>query len=270
MQYILIHDRNETESSEAEATGFALERREAVATAINVPSFGPATGPSFGSSGASWGPSAAQHRRHRRTRADELLVKLRIGDGMLVARVEDISVGGLFAPTQRTVPYGAFVELALLRPGHDELPLTGVVVADGAQRAGLALRFEGVGAAAAAALRRVVLEQQVRAAGDDPDVDVSPTTPLVPGESARDHALDELRRKVALLQAENERLRAEVKDADAAHALVGRLRLEVERLRAGADHRTVVDAAALADLQRDAEQAWVAAARVADAVRKLG
>ncbi|MBM4279471.1 MAG: hypothetical protein FJ137_01475 [Deltaproteobacteria bacterium] len=92
--------------------------------------------------------------------------------------------------------------------------------------------------------------------------------PLVPGESVRDHALDERRRKVALLQAENERLRAEVKDADTAQALVGRLRLGVKRLRASADHSVVVDAAALADLQRDAWQAGVAAARVAAAARK--
>jgi hypothetical protein len=254
MQYILVHGRGASDAPTADDDPAATrgERQALVSSAPTV------------------AQALQQHRRHRRAPADELLVKVRIGDGMVVAKVEDISIGGLYAPMQREVPFGAFVALALLRPGHDELQLTGVVVADGAKRTGFAVRFEGLDAPAVAALRRVVLEQQVRAAGNDPDVDVAPTAPLAStAPLRRDEELDDLRRRVAALTAENERLRADAADADAAHRLVGRLRLEVERLKASADQRTIVDAAILADIQRNAETAWVAVARVSDAVTKL-
>jgi hypothetical protein len=250
MQYILVHGRGEPDPSDDDDTQvITVDRRLVMASTTPSP--------------------AQQHRRHRRARAEELLVKVRIGDGMVVAKVEDISLGGLYARMQREVPFGAFVELALLRPGHDEVLLTGVVVADGARRAGLAVRFENLPEHTTAVLRRLVLEQQVRAAGNDPDADVTPTAPLAHAPATRDVELDELRRRVASLSAENERLRAEVAEADAAHKLVGRLRLEVERLKASADHQTVVDAGVLADIQRDAETAWIAIARVSDAVKKL-
>jgi hypothetical protein len=252
MQYILVHGRSESEASsdDNDTQVITIDRRALLA-------------PSSSST------ALQQHRRHRRARAEELLVKVRIGDGMVVAKVDDISVGGLYARMQREVPFGAFVELSLLRPGHDEVALTGVVVADGARRAGLAVRFENLSPSSSAALRRVVLDQQVRAAGNDPDVDVAPTTPLTHAPFTRDVELDELRRQVAALTTENERLRAEVAEADAAHRLVGRLRLEVERLKASADHQAVIDTSDLADIQRDAETAWVAIARVSDAVKKL-
>jgi hypothetical protein len=204
-------------------------------------------------------------------------VKVRVGDGMVVARVDDISVGGLFARTKRTLPIGAFVELSLLRPGYEELALTAVVVDHTERRAGLALRFEALTGTAAAALRRVVFDQHVRHVATDtnadPDSGVAPavamTASMTAQPVARDVELDELRRRVALLQAENERLRVEAQDADESHKLVGRLRLEVERLRARADGRVAVDADIVGELHRDAENAWMALARVVDIVAKL-
>jgi len=212
------------------------------------------------------------HRRHKRTRADELLVKVRVGDGSVVARVEDISVGGLFARTQKSIPVGAFVELSLIRPGYEELPLTGVIVDDTAKRAGLAVRFENVDGHASAALRRAVFDAQVKAAGDDPDVDVAPTRAMTPASAeltSRDREMEELRRKVALLTAKNERLRSYVEQADAAHKLAGRLQLELDRLKGSVDGGVAIDAALLSDIKRDAEQAWTAIARVTDAIDKL-
>jgi hypothetical protein len=251
MQYILVHDGLETDPQEEEARFVALERRLLV-----PPPMPPTT-------------VAPQHRRHPRTRVDDLLLKVRIGDGLVVARVNDLSLGGLFACTQREVPFGAFVECALLSPGHDEVPVTGVVVADGDQRTGLALRFESLPESSVAALRRLVLAHQVRAAGGNPDVDVMPTVALAPVEGARDQELDHLRRRVAHLQSENDRLRADVADADAAFQQVGRLRLELERLRATSGEHTVVDARVLADIEREIEVAWVAVARVTDTLKRL-
>lgn len=213
------------------------------------------------------------HRRHKRTRAEELLVKIRVGDSMLVAKVEDISVGGLFARTQKVIPLGAFVELALLRPGHDELSLTGVIVDDSSKRSGLAVKFEGLSGLANAELRRTVLDQQVKHANGDPDADVAPAKAMRPAAelTGRDRELDELRRKVALLSAENERLRAEVAMAEGAQKLVGRLQVENERLKTtrGPAAAGAVDPLVLADIRRDADAAWQAIARLADNVDKI-
>jgi hypothetical protein len=239
MQYILVQGGD---TSSGERT-IAVDRRALVPV-------GPAT--------------PAQHRRHRRVRADDVLMKLRLGDGMLVVKVEDISMGGLFARTHRDVPWGAFVELGLLRAGNDELRLAGIVVSDG-RRGGLALRFEGVDAVGLATLRRLVLEQQVRPVLDDVERGASDD----PATAGRDRELDELRRRVAVLHAENERLRVEVGDGHAAQRLVGRLQVELERMKARVDGDVVVGSDVLADVHRDVETAWVAIARVADAMSKL-
>ena len=50
--------------------------------------------------------------------------------------------------------------------------------------------------------------------------------------TGRDRELDELRRRVGLLVAENERQRVEIEAAGEAQRLVGRLQMEIERLKA--------------------------------------
>jgi hypothetical protein len=65
------------------------------------------------------------HRRHERTRAEAVIVKLRVGQGVLVARVDDISVGGFFATTDHAIPVGAFVALSLLSLGTAEIQTLG-------------------------------------------------------------------------------------------------------------------------------------------------
>ncbi|MDP2345954.1 MAG: PilZ domain-containing protein [Deltaproteobacteria bacterium] len=207
-------------------------------------------------------PVPHTHRRHKRARAEELLIKVRIGDGLLVARVEDISIGGLFARTQKVIPIGAFVEMGLLRPGHEELGLTGVVVADSARRAGLAITFQGVDGPARAELRRVVLDQQVKSAVTN-EVSVETTRAMRPASDelvGRDRELEELRRRIAQLSAENEQLRGELE-------AVGRA-LEIERLRSRSGD-DAVDPELLASLKRDTELAWTAIARLSDTCEKI-
>ncbi|MDP2345426.1 MAG: PilZ domain-containing protein [Deltaproteobacteria bacterium] len=213
------------------------------------------------------------HRKHKRARTDELLIRVRVGNGVVIAKVEDISVGGLFARTQNVIPVGAFVEIDLLRPGHEELSLTGVIVADTAQRAGLAVSFQNLDGRTNAELRRVVLDQQVKDANGDPDVDVQPTRRMLPPSdelTGRDRELDELRRRVGLLSAENERQRVEIEAAGEAQRLVGRLQMEIERLKARSTGTSAaVDADLLSNIRRDAETAWAAIARLSDNCDKI-
>ena len=214
----------------------------------------------------------AVHRRHLRTRVEELMVKIRVGDGVLVAKVDDISLGGFFAPTRKIVPVGAFLELSLLRPGFEEVRVGGVVVDDAEKRKGLAVRFEAMSPEAARQVRRLVEEQQDRTEGVDPDRGVERTR-LMRGSSDdpknRDEELENLRRQVTALTAENDRLKAEAQMGAEAEKLVGRLRVEVERLKARGVGRGGFDVEVLSDIKRDAELAWTAIARLTDAVDKL-
>ncbi len=268
MQYMMVPKREEDTIKKAtEASSTALVRVDAPATKTMA-----TTSPVPQVTQADTKPQQT-HRRHKRTRAEELLLKVRVGDGMLVAKVEDSSVGGLFARTQKVIPVGAFVEMSLLRPGHDELPLTGVVVDDTSKRAGLAVKFESLSGLANAELRRTVLDQQVKHASGDPDADVSPTQAMRAASdelTGRDRELDELRRKCALLTAENERLKNDSLMAEQAHKLVGRLQVEIERMKARTTGGGVaVDPELLGDIKRDAETAWTAIARMSDNVDKI-
>jgi hypothetical protein len=214
----------------------------------------------------------ANVRRHARTPARELLLRLRVGAESIVAKVEDLSVGGVFARSRTPVPVGAYVEMWLLQPGRKELPLSGVVVDDIDKRAGLAVRFENLEDAALRELRRVVLDQQIEHAGNDPDAGLAPALPMGPSGSSRsprDKELDELRRRVGTLQRENEHLQREAQAAEDAQRLVGRLRLEIERLKARVDGAHLLDTELLTDIRRDAEVAWAAVARLSDNVEKL-
>ncbi len=203
--------------------------------------------------------------RQRRARRDELLIKVRVGDGMLVARVEDISITGLFARTQKLIPVGAFVEMGLLRPGHEELALTGVVAPDESRRAGLAVEFRGLREGAEDELRRIVDHQARSAAGA---AEVEATRGMRAPQAGRDREIEELRRRVAVLSADNALLRAEVEAAADAQRLVGRA-LEIEHVRSRFASAAVVDPELLASIKRDVEHAWTAIARLSDTCDKL-
>jgi uncharacterized small protein (DUF1192 family) len=213
------------------------------------------------------------HRRYARTRADSLMVRFRVGDGVVVARVADISMGGLFAPTTSTIPVGAFVEFSLLRPGADEVQVGGVVVDDAERRHGLAVRFEAMTPEAARQVRRIVEELQDKNEGRvNPDRGVERARLIRPAAdevAQRDQEITALRQKIALLTAENNRLRAEAENGAEAEKLVGRLRLEIERLKARGFGEGGLDPELLSDIKRDAELAWTVIARLSDNVDKL-
>ena len=211
------------------------------------------------------------HRRHVRTRAEAVIVKLRVGQGVLVAKVDDISVGGFFATTDHAIPVGAFVELSLLSPGAAEISLGGVVVDDTNHRRGLAVRFEAMSPEAARAVSRLVEAQQDRREGNDPDRGVEPARAMrgLDDAAVRDHELEVLRRQVAALKAENEQLRNDARSGHEAISLVGRLQLEIERLKQQQTGGVSLDVATLGDIKRDAEVAWTAIARLSDAVGRL-
>ncbi|HEY1099566.1 MAG TPA: PilZ domain-containing protein [Myxococcota bacterium] len=212
---------------------------------------------------------ASTHRRfvRVRVRGDAVLLKARVGQGSLIARVVDVSPGGCFADVAHSIPCGAFVELSLLHAGAGEIAIGGIVVADSAQRRGLAIRFAAVADEAGHRLRRLVEALTLAANdgeaaddvddGDDPDGE---------GASGRDDAVARLRAEMAALRADNERLTREARANADAVLLVGRLQLEVERLRRQVDEDVRVDVAALGDIKRDAELAWTAIARVSDAL----
>jgi hypothetical protein len=218
-------------------------------------------------------PPPPVHRRYARTRADSLMVKIRVGDGVVVARVADISMGGLFAPTTSTIPVGAFVEFSLLRPGADEVRVGGVVVDDAERRHGLAVRFEAMSAEAARQVRRIVEELQDKNEGRiSPDRGVERARlirPAVDDMAQRDEELSALRQQVAGLTAENARLRAEAENGAEAEKLVGRLRVEIERLKSRGFGEGGLDPELLSNIKRDAELAWTVIARLSDTVDKL-
>ncbi len=198
-----------------------------------------------------------------------MIVKLRVGHGILIAKVDNISVGGFFATTDHTIPAGAFVELSLLSPGATEVSVGGVVVDDTSRRRGLAVRFEAMSPEAARAVSRLVDAQRDRTEGNDPDRGVEPARAMGGLDGAYNHELEVLRRQVAMLKAENEQLRVDARAGREAISLVGRLHLEVERLKQQHTGEVSLDVATLSDIKRDAEVAWTAIARLSDAVTRL-
>ncbi|HEY1100625.1 MAG TPA: hypothetical protein VGF99_16920, partial [Myxococcota bacterium] len=64
-------------------------------------------------------------------------------------------------------------------------------------------------------------------------------------------------------------LRGELRASADAVSLVGRLQLEVERLRQHVSASVGVDVALLGDIKRDADVAWTAMARVSDALGRI-
>lgn len=258
MQYMMVNNTSSTRATTADMAPATSSSSTALTRAV-------ATAPT------STREISGGHRRHVRTRAEAVIVKLRVGQGVLVAKVDDISVGGFFATTDHAIPVGAFVELSLLSPGIAEISLGGVVVDDTSQRRGLAVRFEAMSPEAARAVSRLVDAQHDRSEGNDPDRGVEPARSMrgLDDAAVRDHELEVLRRQVASLKAENEQLRLDARSGQEAISLVGRLQLEVERLKQQQTGGVALDVATLGDIKRDAEVAWTAIARLSDAVGRL-
>jgi chaperonin cofactor prefoldin len=83
-------------------------------------------------------------RRFLRTKAQNLVAHLRVGDRSIQAPVEDISMGGMLARTIESLPIGTAVMFDLARPGLKKpLRLLGVVVDTRVGR-GLGIRFDGL------------------------------------------------------------------------------------------------------------------------------
>src|ERR1041385_2729005 len=83
-------------------------------------------------------------RRYVRTRAQNLVAHLRVGDRTIQAPVDDISMGGMLARTMESIAIGTAVMFDLARPGLKKpLRLLGVVVDTRVGR-GLGIRFDGL------------------------------------------------------------------------------------------------------------------------------
>lgn len=88
--------------------------------------------------------SIRNKRRYLRTRASNLVAHLRVGDRLIQAPIEDISLGGMLARTSESLPIGTALMFDLARPGLKRpLRLLGVVVDTRVGR-GLGIRFDGV------------------------------------------------------------------------------------------------------------------------------
>ena len=86
----------------------------------------------------------ANKRRYVRTRAQNLVAHLRVGDRTIQAPVEDISMGGMLARTGESIAIGTALMFDLARPGLKKpLRLLGVVVDTRIGR-GLGIRFDGL------------------------------------------------------------------------------------------------------------------------------
>jgi hypothetical protein len=93
---------------------------------------------------ASMAAARANKRRYVRTRAQNLVAHLRVGDRTIQAPVDDISMGGMLARTNESIAIGTAVMFDLARPGLKKpLRLLGVVVDTRVGR-GLGIRFDGL------------------------------------------------------------------------------------------------------------------------------
>jgi hypothetical protein len=97
-------------------------------------------------------------RRFLRTKAQNLVAHLRVGDKQIMAPVEDISLGGMLARTAESLPIGTAVMFDLARPGLKKpLRLLGVVVDTRVGR-GLGIRFDGLDKDTAARLEDLIAD----------------------------------------------------------------------------------------------------------------
>lgn len=95
-------------------------------------------------------------RRYLRTRASNLVAHLRVGDRLIQAPIDDISLGGMLARTSESLPIGTALMFDLARPGLKRpLRLLGVVVDTRVGR-GLGIRFDGIDKDAAVRLGELI------------------------------------------------------------------------------------------------------------------
>ncbi len=95
-------------------------------------------------------------RRYLRTRASNLVAHLRVGDRLIQAPIEDISLGGMLARTGESLPIGTALMFDLARPGLKRpLRLLGVVVDTRVGR-GIGIRFDGIDKDAAIRLGELI------------------------------------------------------------------------------------------------------------------
>ena len=123
----------------------------------------------------------ANKRRYVRTRAQNLVAHLRVGDRLIQAPVDDISMGGMLARTSESIPIGTAVMFDLARPGLKKpLRLLGVVVDTRVGR-GLGIRFDGLDREAAERLGDLIKDLGGMVSSllvDKPDEPHAP--PLIP------------------------------------------------------------------------------------------
>jgi uncharacterized protein (TIGR02266 family) len=102
-------------------------------------------------------------RQHERVRAPRIQVRVASLDRLRALYLEDLSQGGIFIRTEKALPLGAAVEVELVPPESAPLSMSGKVVrivsddaAKREKRAGMAVKFEGLSAAAEAALATLI------------------------------------------------------------------------------------------------------------------
>lgn len=248
-------------------------------------------------------------RRFLRTRAQNLVAHLRVGDRSIQAPVEDISMGGLLARTTESIPIGTAVMFDLARPGLKRpLRLLGVVV-DTRMGRGLGIRFDGLDKEASDRLGELlgalggmtsplladrpeppdVPPPALRGAWPAPVTTAAPLAPVaMPGGPTENEKklqaqvrsmVMELGRLQELVQqrekelhdarAEIARLKNETSTGDAVQRVVGRLEIEKGRLETQLADVRAHSRAEADLIQRDAETAAAALSRVLDAVERL-
>lgn len=104
-----------------------------------------------------------EHRKNPRVAAPHVLVKISSRDRFRTSYLKDLSMGGLFVKTEKTLPIGSSLIIDLLPPGWtDSLRLRGVVVRShsAAGAAGMAVRFENNEESKLEVLRNLVGDYQ--------------------------------------------------------------------------------------------------------------
>ena len=174
-------------------------------------------------------------RRHRRAHAKGIAAHLQMDRGLTPCLVEDISTGGLFIRTARVLPLGMAVSMSLVRPGmKGALRLTGRVANISGPNTpgrkgqpGMGIQLDTLPGATTASLEQLLKELGVETA------ELAAAKPAPASEAAPDPSrlmiqirgvlmelgeaqlkLDAKEKELAHLKAENEKLRAQLRERD--------------------------------------------------------
>jgi hypothetical protein len=248
-------------------------------------------------------------RQYARTRAQNLVAHLRVGDRAIQAPIEDISMGGLLARTTESIAIGTALIFDLARPGMKQpLRLLGVVVDTWIGR-GLGIRFDGLDKGTSDRLAELIAELGGMSApsplfpegGLQPEPKPRPSPfavsapvptwlrtattigPPVPAPvadlgRAPDMPTDVRRLQELVQQRDKElhaarteivRLQTESPPGDAAARIVGRLEIEKSKLEAQLADSRGRSRADVDAAQREAEQARAAIGRLLEALQRL-